>query len=181
MTEIEQLNANIREAEQAAKDAGHDAAQAETEYQKVIATGDIAAADSALQRQAEAERMQKIQSDRAQALEAGRRQAEAADYGPAADEAVERARIAVEAEAQALNEFAQAVERLADLSEAGRRAVERADAAIREAHEASAKAHRPRPQLGRENIESLGGRLHALAKVAPQNETSIGNLMRIPA
>lgn len=162
MTEIEQLNANIREAEQAAKDAGRDAARAESEYQEAIASGDIAAAESTLQRQAEAERMQKIQSDRAQALEAGRRQAEAADYGPVADEATERARIAVEVEAQAFDKLAEALEAVDAAAEAARQAISTADTACAEASSTAKKAHRPMPDIGRFPARDTASLLHGL-------------------
>lgn len=176
---LDALNAQISDAQDAAKTAAGEAEAAEARYRAAVQAGDAVAADLALQEKAAAERKEKFNSDRAEALAEGRENAEKTDRTPAALEALAAAQKACDREAQLWGEWGSAVEALVQRFHELRGAVADANTALISAHELLKEAHLGHsddyPGVTRERISYSNERLLGLARhyFAPQESYPI--------
>lgn len=155
-TNVEKLEQDLAAAQKAQQEAAQAARTAREQYQAAVAKGDM---DAAAEHQAEAQRLDGVaamHADRVETLEGQRAEAESKDAAPAYKKAKDEAEAAIQAEADAHAQVAEAIRHLAELrtmldlvhDEAGRK--------IAAAQSAAKDAHRALPEFaGRSRLQSV--------------------------
>ncbi|ADH85958.1 hypothetical protein [Desulfurivibrio alkaliphilus] len=157
MKNVQELENKIEAAnqEQATAQEALDAAKAT--YQQAVKSGDLKQAKEAAKEQEERQRELDLLSDRLEALEQSRVEAEQRDHGPAYEQAKKQAQEALQVQVATHQEFAALVDKLGEMRQRLDKVHRATFSTVLTAYRAADAAHHTRPRYRPSQLASTGG------------------------